>query len=94
MSRPHYRAGACRRCEQFRVLVGRSLCNACTWHETKCGTLHLWPRVTVPMEVIVEEFRSPARVGETFIDVAVALGVKPKSAERQYYRAKRKGLVS
>jgi hypothetical protein len=89
-----YRRGKCIRCGTVTKLVGRQLDKKCAEWAKKNGRLEDYPRVTVPLALIVEEVRHPARVGQSFRQVAVELGLKPKTAERQYYRARQKGLVA
>lgn len=89
-----YLMGECARCGKTRRIRGRRICHTCTWQLKRDGKLEDWPRKTLPMTLIVEEWRHPARAGTTFIEVARDLGLKPEAAYQAYYRARRKGLVA
>lgn len=94
MGRQHYRQGECARCHRLRTLTGRRLCQSCNQYVRLHDQRHLYPRTTVALIEIVEEYTHPARRGCTFIEVAQELGLKPDSARRQWERARQRGLVA
>lgn len=89
----YLRIVTCGRCGLDKSHAGRGLCSPCRTHEVRAGTLEDWPRVTVALDLVLSEWRHPARAGWSFIEVGVELGLNRRAAERQWYRARQRGLV-
>lgn len=91
--RPARRLITCRRCQRVKPHSARGLCTACERYSRLDGTIRDYPRSTVAAEEIVEEMRSPAMLGKSYVDIAMFLGVSYRSAMTSYHRARRRGLV-
>lgn len=86
--------GTCARCGEEREIHGRRLCQHC-WRRIR-GTDEVfdYPRVNVRVVEILEEWQHPAWAGRSFVEVAATFGLKPATAQRAWYRACERGLVT
>jgi hypothetical protein len=84
----------CARCREQKKHCSRNLCGRCERQAYADGTLANYPRTTIPRQDIIEEMGSPAMRGRSYVDIAVSMGMKPRSAMTSYWRARKAGHVT
>lgn len=82
----------CADCGKTHHRLTRALCPRCRHHHEHRGTLTDWPRLTVPINVLIEDAAWLIEAGETNRHtVAQRVGMKVESMEQALFRAKRNG---
>ena len=84
----------CLRCSRYREHSSRTLCGRCERRSYQDGSILDYPRNTLSSKDIIEEMGSPAWAGQSFVDIAMAMGLSRPSAQTSYRRARKRGWTT